>query len=180
MQKIFTHTSSNAVIEGIGHDELSFPMDRLLHVMHIVSAFDRMLIDEIFHRVRGMEGSIESWRSRRSGHCLTQAVWIRGISQASIRAMREDLLGVDGILRVRLEHLYLCNSSQAFLNPELRGAKMKEEPRASTFGANPQPQIGFNPWVRAVSPQDMAAITPCDSGFDPTPTPIGTQPLKFR
>jgi len=81
--------------------------------MHIASAFDRMVINEIFLRMDDMEGSIESWRSRRAGQCLTQTVWIRGTSLASIRAMRDDLLGIEGVLRVRLEHIYLCGNPQA-------------------------------------------------------------------
>ncbi|MCG1042365.1 hypothetical protein KQH60_07270 [Mycetohabitans sp. B8] len=51
--------------------------------------------------------SAQAWKVVRTGSQLSQTVRIRGTSQASVRRIRESLLRLNTVQRIRPEHIYL-------------------------------------------------------------------------
>ncbi|AOY96572.1 hypothetical protein BKK79_34135 [Cupriavidus sp. USMAA2-4] len=81
--------------------------DQLVHILHITSVPDHRVVDDVSGRMTACGGTVDGWRVVRSGPLLAQEVRLRGVSQACARAVREELLALDEVLRIRLEHLYL-------------------------------------------------------------------------
>ena len=78
--------------------------DQLVHILHITSVPHRV-VDDVSGRMTACGGTVDGWRVVRRP--AGPEVRLRGVSRACARAVREELLALDEVLRIRLEHLYL-------------------------------------------------------------------------
>jgi hypothetical protein len=83
------------------------PGSQLTHILHLVSAARQDVVSRVKAHLRAQQASVRDFVVLRSGDVLDQKIVLDGIDERGASALREQLLILDGVLRIRLEHRFV-------------------------------------------------------------------------
>ncbi|WP_186131224.1 hypothetical protein [Burkholderia gladioli] len=83
------------------------PGSRLIHLFQIVSPASQDAVARVSSFLSEQGAPLGEPRVSRCRELLTQTIVLDGIGERSARLLREQLLALDGVLRIRLEHRFV-------------------------------------------------------------------------
>ncbi len=103
-QPVQQHSRPSSVADLIADSSLCLPGATLTHVFHVVSTIDRDAAARVLAYLAEQDANARDLSHTRCRRLITQTIVLDGIGERSARALREQMLALDGVLRVRLEH----------------------------------------------------------------------------
>lgn len=98
---------SQPVAELIADSSFYLPGVRLTHVLHLVCLADRQVTARVRGHLRDQDAQVGDIVVVRCRHVDAHRIVLEGIGERRARALREQLLELDGVLRIRLEHHFV-------------------------------------------------------------------------
>jgi hypothetical protein len=95
------------VAELIADSSFYLPGFRLTHILHLVSVADRQVAARVQGHLREQDARVGDIVVVRCRQVDAHRIVLEGIGERRARALREQLLGLDGVLRIRLEHHFV-------------------------------------------------------------------------
>lgn len=83
------------------------PGFQLTHVIRLVSIASMEVVSRVAAHLKDQQVCVSSFVVLRSGNILDQKIVLDGIGERQTQLLREKLLALDGVLRIRLEHLFV-------------------------------------------------------------------------
>jgi hypothetical protein len=96
--------SSQPAVDHVENGSPCLPGAQLTHILHLVSVARQDVVSRVKAHLRAQEASVRDFVVRRSGEVLDQKIVLDGIGEQGAKVLREQLLILDGVLRIRLEH----------------------------------------------------------------------------
>lgn len=88
------------------------PGFQLTHILHVVSVASMDVVSRVAAHLNDQHGSVSNFVVLRSGNILDQKIVLDGIGERQAKLLRERLLILDGVLRIRLEHRFVRPGSK--------------------------------------------------------------------
>jgi hypothetical protein len=86
---------------------------RLTHTFHLRVATDETAIGQLESTFKGSNARIDKWVIVRRAGCYEHSVTIEGIGDESARELRRELAGLNGDIKVHVEHMVHFGSDAA-------------------------------------------------------------------
>jgi hypothetical protein len=103
------------------------PGFQLTHVIHLVSIASMDVVSRVAAHLKDQQVCVSSFVVLRRGNILDQKIVLDDIGERQAQLLREKLLALDGVLRIRLEHLFVRpDSSKAVENDRPSGRSPRE------------------------------------------------------
>ncbi|MGS0891535.1 hypothetical protein ACVBGC_03090 [Burkholderia stagnalis] len=80
------------------------PGFRLFHTIHLVSDIDPNVVAQAAVHLENERARVNHWAVVKRGNILEQRIVLDDIGERQARGLREQLLALENVLRVRLEH----------------------------------------------------------------------------
>ncbi|HLX00962.1 MAG TPA: hypothetical protein VKS80_02460 [Trinickia sp.] len=96
--------SSQPAVDPVENGLPCLPGSQLTHILHLVSVARQDVVSCVKAHLRAQEASVSDFVVLRSGDVLDQKIVLDGLGERRANALREQLLILDGVLRIRLEH----------------------------------------------------------------------------
>jgi hypothetical protein len=96
--------SSQPAVDHVESWSQCLPGSQLTHIIHLISVASRDVVSRVKAHLSEQEASVRDFVVLRSGDVLDQKIVLDGIGERQADVLREQLLILDGVLRVRLEH----------------------------------------------------------------------------
>ncbi|WP_414447404.1 hypothetical protein AB4851_12145 [Burkholderia sp. 22PA0099] len=103
----------SSVAELIADSSLCLPGFKLTHRFHIVSLAHGDAAARVSAYLAEQGARADSAPALRCRELLTQTLVLDGIGERRARALREQLLAIDGVQRIRLEHCFVRDDAPA-------------------------------------------------------------------
>ncbi|WP_176059481.1 hypothetical protein [Paraburkholderia sp. BCC1876] len=83
------------------------PGFRLTHTLHLVSDVNLDVVAQAAAHLKSKHAPVNHWAVVKRGKILEQKITLDDISEQQARVLREHLLTLQDVLRVRLEHRFV-------------------------------------------------------------------------
>jgi hypothetical protein len=93
----------------------SLPGFRLTHTIHLVSDINLDVVTRAAAHLKNEHALVNHWAMVKRGNLLEQRIVLDDMSEGQARALREQLLALEDVLRVRLEHRFVRQGSDSHL-----------------------------------------------------------------
>ncbi|MEM5462014.1 hypothetical protein VSR69_45975, partial [Paraburkholderia phytofirmans] len=100
-------TPSSLNEEQLENGSQHLPGFELTHTFHVVSVCSLDVVARVATHLRSREERLIRFAVARSGDIFEQKIVLKGIGEGKAKLLREQLLTVAGVLRIRLEHVFL-------------------------------------------------------------------------
>ncbi|QCP54752.1 hypothetical protein FAZ95_38530 [Trinickia violacea] len=100
-------SSQPAAADPVENWSQCLPGFQLTHIIHLVSVASRDVVARVKAYLSEQEASVSDFVVLRSGDVLDQKIVLDGIGERRAKALREQLLILDGVLRIRVEHCFV-------------------------------------------------------------------------
>lgn len=91
----------------------SLPGFRLVHTIHLISTVNPDVVTRAAAQLEHACAPVQHWSVLRRGGLLEQKIDLDDISEGQARRLREHLLTLEDVLRVRLEHRFVRRSDES-------------------------------------------------------------------
>ncbi|MFL9866603.1 hypothetical protein PQR67_20705 [Paraburkholderia fungorum] len=119
--------SSQPAVDHAENWSRHLPGFQLTHVIHLVSIASMDVVSRVAAHLKDQQVSVSSFVVLRSGNILDQKIVLDDIGERQAKLLREKLLILDGVLRIRLEHLFVRpDSNRATENRRPSGRSTRE------------------------------------------------------
>lgn len=118
--------SSQPAVDHAENWSRHLPGFQLTHVIHLVSIASMDVVSRVAAHLKDQQVCVSNFVVLRSGNILDQKIVLDGIGERQAKLLREKLLILDGVLRIRLEHLFVrpdSNKAMANDRPSSRAAR---------------------------------------------------------
>ena len=78
---------------------------RMTHTFHLSVCTSEPIAGQLESTFRSSKARIEKWVISRRGGCYDHAVTVEGIGEESARELRRELAGLNGQIKVNVEHM---------------------------------------------------------------------------
>ena len=99
--------ASQPAVDHVENWSPCLPGSQLTHILHLVSVARQDVVSRVKAHLRAQQASVSDFVVLRSGDVLDQKIVLDGIGERAANALREQLLILDGVLRIRLEHRFV-------------------------------------------------------------------------
>lgn len=95
---------SPIVSEGWSH---CLPGFKLTHTVRLVSSLDLDVVSIAAEVLKAEDAAVERWVVTRCGEVLEQKITLDDMTERRAVRLRDQLAGLDGVLRARIEHQFV-------------------------------------------------------------------------
>ena len=104
--------SSQPAVDHVENWSHYLPGFQLTHTIHLVSVAGMDVVSRVATHLKDQQASVSNFVVLRSGNLLDQKIVLDGIGERQANLLREGLLILDGVLRIRLEHRFVRPGSK--------------------------------------------------------------------
>ncbi len=97
--------SSPTIREELSH---CLPGFKLTHTVQLVSSLDLGVVSRVANVLHGEQVIVERWAVTRCADVLAQKILFGEMTEGRAVRLRERLAAVDGVLRAKIEHHFIC------------------------------------------------------------------------
>ncbi|MGN6230595.1 MAG: hypothetical protein ACTHNZ_05450 [Trinickia sp.] len=83
------------------------PGFKLTHTVHLVSSLDLDVVSTAADVLKAEDAAVERWVVTRCGEVLEQKIVLGEMTEKQAVRLRDQLAGLDGVLRARIEHQFV-------------------------------------------------------------------------
>jgi hypothetical protein len=105
-----TPTPSSTTPDDWSH---CLPGFRLTHTVHLVSSLNSGVVTTAAAVLEGENAAVDRWAVTRCGDVLEQRIVLGEMTERQADGLREQLAALDGVLRTRMEHVFVRDRSAA-------------------------------------------------------------------
>ena len=102
------------------------PGFQLTHTLHLVSVLSMDVVSRVTAHLHEQQASVGHLVVSRSGDVLAQTIVLDDMTERRAKDLREQLLTLDGVLRIRLEHRFVRRNA----GNDVRHARQADRPQS--------------------------------------------------
>lgn len=106
-------TSPQCSLKAEDNWSQSLPGFRLIHTIHLVSDLNLDVVTRAAAHLKNQRALVNHWAMVKRGDLLEQRIVLDDMSERQARALRDQLLALEDVLRVRLEHRFVRGCSDS-------------------------------------------------------------------